>query len=73
LLEIVMRGGARLPAGKVSLEQARAHAASQIAALPDHVSALTAAAPPYEVTVSDHLEALRRRLALDASAEEPPP
>jgi nicotinate phosphoribosyltransferase len=73
LLDVVMREGVRITAGKVSLEQARAHAASQIAALPDHVRALTIAAPPYEVAVSDHLEALRRRLALEESAEAPPP
>ncbi|MCI0436023.1 MAG: nicotinate phosphoribosyltransferase, partial [Gemmatimonadetes bacterium] len=73
LLDVVMRGGVRLTAGKVSLEQARAHAASQIAALPDRARALTTADPPYEVAVSDHLEALRRQLALEESADEPPP
>jgi nicotinate phosphoribosyltransferase len=73
LLDIVMSEGARLPAGNVSLQQARERAASQVASLPDRLKALTTADPPYEVAVSDHLEALRRRLAVEESADEPPP
>ena len=60
LLQPVMRAGSRLAAGSVSLEDARIHAAAQIAALADQLRSLTRADPPYPVRVSDGLEALRR-------------
>lgn len=47
LLAPVMRGGRRLPAGKVDLDSAREHAREQVARLPDQVRALAPAEPPY--------------------------
>ena len=55
LLEAVMRNGKRLPAGRVDLESARAHASQQIADLPDHIRVITPAEPPYLVEVSSEL------------------
>ncbi|EPR37201.1 nicotinate phosphoribosyltransferase [Desulfovibrio sp. X2] len=55
LLEPVMQGGRRLPAGRVELEEARRHAQEQIARLPARLRALAPADPPYRVDVSPAL------------------
>ena len=57
LLQPVMRGGARLPAGKTDLAAASALAKDETARLPDAVQAIAPADPPYPVTVSDALTA----------------
>jgi nicotinate phosphoribosyltransferase len=58
LLEIVMAGGERLPAGgRRTLAQARARAAEEISRLPGHVRALEPAEPPYPVESSAALRA----------------
>jgi nicotinate phosphoribosyltransferase len=66
LLRHVMAGGRRLPAGRVSLNEARAHARSELSRLPSALRSLEPAAPPYPVDVSaglqGDLEALRRTL-----------
>ena len=59
LLEPAMRAGTPLAAP--SLPQIRAHAQSQIAALPPALRALEAA-PPYELAVSDLLQDLARQV-----------
>jgi nicotinate phosphoribosyltransferase len=53
----VMKSGERLPAGRVSLNEARAHARSEIDRLPAHVRGLAPARPAYDVKISDALEA----------------
>ncbi|HEX6940979.1 MAG TPA: nicotinate phosphoribosyltransferase [Longimicrobiales bacterium] len=63
LLVKVMERGRRLPAGRATLDAARARAADEIARLPDHVRALEPADPPYPVRISE-------RLAADAAAAE---
>jgi nicotinate phosphoribosyltransferase len=62
LLQLVMQEGRRLPAGEVSLEDARACAARQVGALPDRLRQVAPAEPPYPVAVSADLRALERRL-----------
>lgn len=64
LLRPVMRAGRRLPAGRESLEQMRARARAEIAALPARLRALDPAEPPYPVAVSPAL----RRLAEETVA-----
>lgn len=59
LLVPVMGGGKRLPAGRVALEEAREHARSEIARLPERIRALDGADPPYEVRVSEALDAFQ--------------
>ncbi len=65
LLECVMRAGKRTAAGSRILEEARHHAASQLAALPEHVRALEPAVPPFAVergaALQRELEALAAR------------
>lgn len=56
LLQPVMRGGTRLPAGTVSLKDARAHAVSQLYALPPALRRLKPADEPYPVAVSAALQ-----------------
>jgi nicotinate phosphoribosyltransferase len=63
LLRPVMREGKRLPAGTVSLEEARAYAAGQLASLPETIRSLEAADPAYPVVLSDGLQSLRRNSA----------
>jgi len=64
LLAPVMQGGARLPAGRVTLDEARAHASREVARLPARIRAIEPADPPYAVRISDALtassEAIRR-------------
>lgn len=59
LLATVMEAGARTEAGRVSLEEARAHARRAWARLPERIRALDPASPPYPVELSPQLAALR--------------
>jgi nicotinate phosphoribosyltransferase len=67
LLEPVMRNGERLPAGKVTLDEARARAKVELERLPAGVRGLQPAEPPYRVIISQDLAALgdqvRRRVS----------
>jgi len=62
LLDEVMRDGRRLTAGRVSLEQIRARAASELARLPSGIRALEPANPPYPVKVSEALRSDHKRV-----------
>lgn len=66
LLEPVMRNGERLPAGRRSLAEIRAHAERSLAMLPPRIRLLEPATPPYQVEVSPALQEAaartRRRL-----------
>lgn len=62
LLEEVMRGGERTPAGRRGLEDARARARREMARLPDRLRRLDAADPPYPVEVSDALRAYQKAI-----------
>ncbi|MGE5194576.1 MAG: nicotinate phosphoribosyltransferase [Deltaproteobacteria bacterium] len=66
LLQQVMRGGKRLAAGDVKLEEARRHALSEQDRLPDTLRQLNRAAVPYPIEVSGalnrDLESLRHAL-----------
>ena len=55
LMVKVMEGGRRLPEGKVTLDEARAHRASEVARLPDRLRELDPADPPYHVRLSEEL------------------
>ena len=63
LLQAVMRGGRRLPAGRVALAEARRHAAIELSRLPDGVRSLARADPPYPVEVSAALQACQQEIA----------
>jgi nicotinate phosphoribosyltransferase len=52
LLRTVMRGGRRLPEGRVELDAARAEAHRGLAAMPERLLRLDPADPPYPVEVS---------------------
>jgi nicotinate phosphoribosyltransferase len=56
LLQLVMRGGQRTREGNGDLESARRRTVDELARLPDHVTALEAADPPYPVSVSTALQ-----------------
>jgi nicotinate phosphoribosyltransferase len=64
LLVPVMKDGARLPAGRVTLDEARAYARRERETLPPRLRALAPAVPPYCVDISAALQeandALRR-------------
>ena len=66
MLEPVMRGGRRLAEARVTLEDARRHAAAQLEMLPDACRRLEAGPPAYPVEPSEALrhkmEALRETL-----------
>jgi nicotinate phosphoribosyltransferase len=66
LLQPVMRAGKRLPAGRVSLEEARRHALRERRRLPEDLRRLDPARKSYSVEVSAalerELEAVRRRI-----------
>src|SRR5579872_1740935 len=66
LLQAVMLRGKRLPAGRVTLEDARRHALTELDHLPASLRQLQRAATPYSIEVSDaldrDLETLRRAL-----------
>jgi nicotinate phosphoribosyltransferase len=55
LLQAVMRGGERLAAGHVSLENIRDHAKKQIARMPKNVRSIAPARPRYPVEISQAL------------------
>jgi nicotinate phosphoribosyltransferase len=61
LLEKVMEGGRRLPAGEIDLEEARKRAAFEIPRLPERIRALEPAVPPYAVRISEELQAATER------------
>lgn len=63
LLRPVMHDGRRLPAGTVSLAEARAYAAGQLASLPEAMRSLEPADPGYPVVLSGGLQSLRRNSA----------
>jgi nicotinate phosphoribosyltransferase len=69
LLQPVMRNGRRLPAGRVSLDEARAYAAREIRALPPRLREIGGAHPPYPVEISPELRALEAELSTAAEAE----
>ena len=62
LLLPVMRGGVRLPAGQVDLEEARVHAHQEVMRLPEPRRSLAPAELPYRVDVSPTLHADRNAL-----------
>jgi nicotinate phosphoribosyltransferase len=57
LLQCVMRGGRREPAGRVALAAARAHARQALDLLPEALRSLDPAEPPYPVAISPALSA----------------
>jgi nicotinate phosphoribosyltransferase len=62
LVQQVMKSGARLPGGRVSLEGARECARRELERLPAHIRAIEPARPPYRVDISAALETDRKRL-----------
>lgn len=68
LLEPVMANGRRLPAGRVSLDQARERAREETARLPERIRALEPADPPYPVAISAALARDRDRARARVSA-----
>ena len=62
LLRQVMQAGERLPAGRVSLNDARANARRELDRLPAQIRALEPARPSYGVNISSALEADREQL-----------
>jgi nicotinate phosphoribosyltransferase len=62
LLKLVMRGGQRTAEGDTDLESARQRAADELARLPNHVTALEPADPPYTVSVSAVLQELHTQV-----------
>ena len=62
LLELVMRSGSRLPAGRVALDDARAHARRERERLPAHLRGIEPARSPYRVEISESLAASLTRL-----------
>lgn len=62
LLECVMKSGRRTEAGKVTLDQARAHAREALSQLPDHLMTLDETDRPYPVEVSRRLHEISERL-----------
>ena len=67
LLEMVMRQGQRLPAGKVSLQQSREHCRRELELLPSELRSLPPAEHPYPVEISAALTADRDKLRLQLS------
>lgn len=62
LLQLVMKDGVRLPGGRVSLDEARARARSELERLPARVRSIQPARPPYDVALSQELAAERDQL-----------
>lgn len=62
LLGAVMRDGRRLPAGSVTLEEARSYAAEQVRLLPERLRHAAPPVPPYPVEVSPALRALQEQV-----------
>lgn len=73
LLEPVMRGGERLPAGRVPLDRIRARAAAERARLPERLHGLAPPDPPYPVEISAALRALRDETLRAVSGGAPAP
>ena len=71
LLRPVMRGGMRLADGRVTLEEARAHARRELERLPETLRSLPPAAAPYRTDISpplqSDLESLRHVLEASLS------
>jgi nicotinate phosphoribosyltransferase len=59
LLEPVMAGGVRLSRGRVTLDQARLLARTELERLPSRMRAIQPADPPYRVEISDGLNEAR--------------
>ncbi len=59
LMRAVMRAGKRLSDARPPLDRVRDRAAAAMAALPDRITALDAAEPPYPVEISAELSAYR--------------
>lgn len=68
LLRQVVRGGLPLESAMLSLEQARAHCAASVAALPARLRALEVAEEPFPVEVSGCLQALQDEIRRDHPA-----
>lgn len=62
LLAPVMRGGRRLAASQVELDEARHYAQAQVARLPEAVRGLDPADPPWEVSVSPALASYQKNI-----------
>jgi nicotinate phosphoribosyltransferase len=62
LLIRVMKDGARLPAGRVTLQEARSTARRELGRLPEYLRSLAPADAPYRVDVSPALQAERNSL-----------
>jgi nicotinate phosphoribosyltransferase len=71
LLEAVMRDGERLPAGRVELDAARAHAEQQVARLPEPIRAIAPAEPGYPIEISDRLADFQQRVEERVRSGEP--
>ncbi len=65
LLSKVMQAGKRLPASRSSLPQIREHAQTELAKLPERLTSLDAAQPPYRVELSAQLQGQIDRLRRD--------
>jgi len=63
-----MREGKRLPVGEVTLEEARQHARTQMALLPDRLRDLAPAAEGHRVEISDRLKSDLEAAERDAGA-----
>jgi nicotinate phosphoribosyltransferase len=62
LMQHVMKGGERLPEGRVSLNDARSYARREVDRLPAGIRGLEPARPPYRVDISQALSASRDQL-----------
>lgn len=71
LLRDVMVNGRRIEDSRVALDEIREYAAHEVAALPERLRELDPADPPWDVSVSDALDAAWRRLAIQAGSREP--
>jgi nicotinate phosphoribosyltransferase len=56
LLQLVMSHGARVPAGRVSLDEARRHAGDELRRLPSSIRGISPADPSYQVEFSERLQ-----------------
>ena len=70
LLEPVMAGGERLPAGRVGLDRARDRARDEIAQLPERIRSLSPADPPYPVEISAELAEYRSEVVGETEGRE---
>jgi nicotinate phosphoribosyltransferase len=72
LLQPVMAGGERLPAGHVALAEARDRAREGLARLPSRILALERAEPPYPVEIGPELAKAAAALRLELLERERP-